>query len=1030
MLQGRPGAAAESLFAPYNLSPEESKEIHDYLLPKDKPQNPILKTIIDVSTNPLVIIGALLAYKFPVGKATSMERVFEGLAGTSKKISEAMSYLAPAHMNLRNIPNLYHLFLDHSRNVAMFTEKHMATLHKLIQDHVALNGKITGEQSDLIAAWNNGMHKAKNSVQRAYNLTEAPILPGLEAKMGEPLVKLANGMKTWYDQVWNDWTPSKMEIAIRELKVKGVHIGRFLDDYFPHMPSGSGLEQTILESYGLQRAREAMMREVAPIAIAGSKKARMNRAIPSLESLVNYERMGIMRPGFMQELHNKMITDANTLADAIWYDVSHLDEKATEMLRKKNLTAEEGNVRKHALLSKQLQRHLKAIQQNLEGKLGLELGNEAAHKFAGDLIYLKMNHPERLQEKVLQLAGQLATPQTYSMNAIDVASRYLHSTAQTWSWWDGGATKKVIEGKVMPSIAQAYKDIMTLHGPGMSPWQRHYIQEELVPAIRGFKSWREFQLSAMFNEKKRQVFEFLQTSKVAQKVLPEQVRNYLLDATAASRGSLSLSSTNSALNKYFYLTALGANPGPISMNALQPILTLLPMKGVGPEGFARGVNEYSKRIGEFWKVATSKGGTFEKAYNTAFSDFVEATGRTYGSVANMMRSGLVEEPSGVMPRVVRKGIDKIEEVMLGPFGASEMNNWLVSFYSAKTKYLHDEGVPMFRSLKTLAEKRGTPLRVLQIAAKSHQFGEDITRSTQFGGGPLGTPRALLGVPGPLKQFAHFPMNEAAYLSGSLGFGENPGVRDWGTIGRALGISAGVAVAAKDMLGMDLSRGLITGALPAPSYEGSPFYPWPIVPPAVGLAGNAVMSVAQGSLDPLRKSWGIMVPGGVVARRLMQNVSPSRADYKNRTPDGRIPVYNKDGALVGTYSPWELTMKAMGLNPASVTAEQQATQYIVSQRDKIRGYRKKYLDAFMKNDVRQSEIINAEFQKAYPGFGPIQVTKADLKALDTRRQVSRINRVMQGVPAQYRPMFQQMVNESSFRDISQNIQAGASPEVFQ
>jgi len=47
-------------------------------------------------------------------------------------------------------------------------------------------------------------------------------------------------------------------------------------------------------------------------------------------------------------------------------------------------------------------------------------------------------------------------------------------------------------------------------------------------------------------------------------------------------------------------------------------------------------------------------------------------------------------------------------------------------------------------------------------------------------------------------------------------------------------------------GVDLSSGLATGALPLPQMEGSPFYPFPIVPPAVSVLGSAVMSIDQGA----------------------------------------------------------------------------------------------------------------------------------------------------------------------------------------
>jgi hypothetical protein len=214
---------------------------------------------------------------------------------------------------------------------------------------------------------------------------------------------------------------------------------------------------------------------------------------------------------------------------------------------------------------------------------------------------------------------------------------------------------------------------------------------------------------------------------------------------------------------------------------------------------------------------------------------------------------------------------------------------------------------------------------------------------------------------------------------------------------------------------------MVGALPLPSFEKAPFYPFPFVSPAAGVIGGVGKALLTGDASQLGSTAAMLVPGGIPLRRAYRNLSPRFADYENKTPDGRIPLYNDEGALLESVTPMQLTLRSLGIQSSDVAAEQGAAKWLLSQRDRIREYRRNYLQALMENDARKADSVNAEFQKVYPELGPIQVKKTDIKAMENRREISRLHRVARGIPTAYRPIFENIIGEASLGQMTQDIE---------
>ena len=290
----------------------------------------------------------------------------------------------------------------------------------------------------------------------------------------------------------------------------------------------------------------------------------------------------------------------------------------------------------------------------------------------------------------------------------------------------------------------------------------------------------------------------------------------------------------------------------------------------------------------------------------------------------------------------------------------------------------------------------------------------LVEFTQFPAGVGQTPLMMSNVPGVLRQFTHFPLRYASYLGGStmLKWGEGPFAakgdgRNWGPIGRALAASTAVYSAGKNLADTDLSQGLLWGALPLPMSPDMPFYPIPVVPPIVSLGGSAISAMNQQSWEPMRNSWPLLVPGGVALNRA-RRVFPPFADYSRKTPDGRVPIMSNSGSLVGYRTPLQLVGKAMGMGTLDTVRERDLMEYLVKQRDVIRSYRKDYLEALANNDQDTAITVQDSFVKSFPEFKRIPFRSQDLRAVKFRRRISRLERLLDTMPKEYRAEYGRVV----------------------
>ena len=1013
LLRGDVDAATRSMLSPQSLTPAEMKTFSGYI--KGDGKNKVLNTIADVVTNPIVLLGVIMAFKYPIGSSDAIFKIGEGLAkgAPGALISKAQG----AFSNLRNIPYAFKTLSKMAIESGNMSTKYGEKFNGVIQEYIAKTGqKLTEADWLKIHAHASGFNEVPKFMMKdgksvmiplrgtrkaAYSVYEVlnkktPVWPGLQGQMSPELVKLSNKIGSIYKDFHGNFTGDKKAWLTlqKEMAAKGyggISLGDFMQHYQPIYAKFSPLEGVAAQSLmGAGEYHGAIGRAGANI--AGALRPAMGVTIGDISQLRKMEKLGM--PPVADKLIDAFKKDSTRMA-------SFLGETWNRVRGITNPT-----VRANEFATQVMERAVKN-KMNTRLRLGRgAAGTEALKQVSYQLDAASVD-PKTLGQKIAGLSDVLTSPAQYDMRPIQGMRRYLTQMSSSWAYHMAPVddTLKVAAQAYYPEAQggslNGYKKLlepMMESVRGVKGFQHNYMKDQLLPMLRGLKPHNAYARASIMGQYKDQVGLWLRTHPLGKK-LPPATREHL-EKTFGNFSSLSSESIGAKISEFFYVSTLGLNMAPASKNLLQNLITTAHMPGINKAGFSSGMKQMMQDVGKY--VGHLKGGmSRDAAWTKAFPEYVRETGEAAGMTHAMKIGDVAKE--GLAGKIAGGGLwEKGKDIMLTPFATSEAFNRLFGFYVGKHSYL--------------ATNPGA-------IVKAREFGAMVNQMAHFPGGPLGMPRALLGTWGPARQFMHFPLRYAGFLGGStqwMGKGASLGQK-YRTLATGAGLSAGAYTVAKDMFGVDLSQGLMTGALPVPSFENAPFYPWPLVPPVAAVAGEAVKSIASGELGGLGRTASLMVPGGVAMRRLYKTLGPKYAKYEARTEDGRVPVFNDSKALIGAFTPWQLFMKSVGLAPTSQQAEYGAAKWLLTQREKVRSYRRDFLEAISDNDIRKSDQINKAFQKAYPEMGPLQVKKSDVTAIHNRREVSRLQRILKGFPKAYQPLFSHMISQSGLAGVTQKLE---------
>ena len=995
LLRGNIDGMTRAMLSPDTLSPNQLKSVTD-ILTKGKKQNPFIKTILDIATNPVVILGLIAGLKYPMGSTQVLLDIRKGLLPKAAAMSKLAGFTHGAMQKLRTIPGAFEALWDTSKGASDFAIHHGGKLNTALTS----GGSLSKAEGVLISMRLDGLDKASHYMVKAlgnepefvsfFGKKGVPIAANLQGKMSPKLISIADKTKNAYKGIWGKLTadPKKWGRIEKSLENKGYKIGGKVEDFHPHSGEFNRYYKTALRGgNGIEYRRylhEDVLKRVGPHEIK-----RELGMFANADELLMAEQAGVIPMGFnakvMQPIMNRWTQQAAATTGKIWDDVSRLGLS----------TAEEQS----EFIARMTSYYTKGAGKNLNfvARLGSpKRARETLGAMASSLQNAKVGGT--VPQELTEIGKVLAIPGQYSLDPWKTAQRYVNSVATDYAYHGLGNSDKMQKIISTPGIFKG------------EPHVESYLLDNLMPHVLGHKSWPQMQRSLSDGIRKDKILSWLKNHPMVEQTLGADKNKVLIDYFSKS-GSLSQEAIGGQVANWFHISTLGLNLSATSANSMQTFITT--MNNVGAKGIYRGLHGFAGEEGLLQKVpkyfnALRKGIKPNDAFKVAFPEFVAEQG-DWSKTASRLLSGDVAA-SG-MPKLFKaKGVwDKVKGAMMTPFSGTEAGNQLLSFYSGRNQHLFENAAKL-----TSAGTRAA------VQANASKAGGSLALLTQFAGGPLGIPTGIMNMNPMWRQYMHFPMRFMSYLHGSLRMGVDPSKLDWGTIGRVMSGSTAMYIAGRNLLGMDLSRGLVAGAMPIPGYEKAPFYPFPFVPPAASILGEAGKALLTGDTRQLGATGAMLVPGGTALRRAYVNLTPRYASYNDRTPDGRIPLYNRDKSLVGTLSPMELTLKAIGLRPQSVSAEVGAAKWLVSQRDRIRGYRRNFTQALFENDAREAEKINREFQKVYPELGPLKIKKTDIKALENRREIARLQRIEKGISKAYRPLFSQVIGEASLGQMTTGV----------
>jgi hypothetical protein len=1001
LLRGDIDGVTRAMLSPSTMTPSQIKTVKDVFLPGKK-HNPVMQTILDISTNPLVIMGLVLGMKFPLGTTAPLLTLRKGLIPKGKAMNQMFSGLHDAMMNLRTIPGMW----EKLNGVVQETQK-FVTRHGDKANNIFLKaGKMTKAEGVLVSARLDGLHKSNHYMVKAlqnepewqafFGAKDVAIAPNIQNKMRKETIGLSDRLRGWFDNIRKETTKSpearrRIEDALEK---QGLEIGGDVDNYLPRRGQFNRYRQQAMRGATGTQYRKYLHEEVGKN-VAKSEIKRSGGLFANLDELRLMEESGAIRPGFVDKVVEPILKRQSNQAaldmQKIWSNVSKmkLDDTQERLAfiaqAKKHFAGKKGTALSH-----------------LGGKRSID---ETLDAMAGSLQDARFRGPEKIAKELAQIGDVLGRPGQYSLNPWEATSGYLSSVANSHAWHGTGLGEGIMKITRQPGIFRE------------APYLESYLMDNIIPHVRGMKSYTQMQRSLNFTVQKEKMYNWVKKSPFVESALGKKTKNWLTDYLGRGPKSLSAETLSAQISHSFYLSTLGANLAPASKNLMQNILTTMNVPGIGPQGIWRGLKGAAGQEGALVKIQRyvkdmASGTASKDAFRKAFPEYVKDMGDGANIVEAMLAGDVGKEG---MSKLLGAGgaWEKTKKALLFPFSTSEAFNRIVGYYSGRNSHLFHNA----------AKLKGASAEVRNaLLAEAGEVGQTLTMASHFSGGPLGIPKAIMNLPSFARQYMHFPLRNLGFLQGSLRMGADANKMDWGTIGRALTGSTATYLAAKNLAGVDLSSGLLTGSLPVPTYENAPFHPFPLVPPAFSVAGAGIKALVSGDSKGLGATASMLVPGGVGVRRAYKSLSPRYADYKNRTQDGRVPIYNQDKALIGTLTPAELTLRAMGIKTSNIASEQGAAQWLMKNRDRIREYRRNYLEALSGNDMRAADQVQAEFKKVYPELGPLQVKKSDIRAVENRRQVSRVHRVARGLPSAYKPIFEQIIGEATMNEMVQNVDA--------
>ena len=481
-----------------------------------------------------------------------------------------------------------------------------------------------------------------------------------------------------------------------------------------------------------------------------------------------------------------------------------------------------------------------------------------------------------------------------------------------------------------------------------------------------------------------------------------------------------------AATKVLYASHLGLNMGSALINTMQPL------QAVHVLGFKETAKAYGQSFEMMWNYIKGRAelgprATMEQLQALKNKHFTRDVGGKLvklTDVADISSTwGMVEQAGfGVNPMLGKPKFSMLEMMMKMFQGAETLNRTVTA--NAVLNSFQNTG--RFSGLD--AERAVMDARV-------------AVQHFQFGSSPLNRPFLFytgIGRNPAMRQFAQYGLRSFANLfttpvmiSPERKVGPFT-IKDKGALSRAAinltdlsrmaAVSAVVYEVGKNMLGVDMSRGLafggvtdIVGGQNALNRKDFPMY----VPPVLDVGWGVARYLGTGDSEILQDWAPRAIPGGVAISRAL-GVAPQEetiqalglqktfADWR-QAESGMVPVYNSDGRFMGQYPTSDLVLRALGADMGRFNNPQEVEQFLMKNRDAIRDHRRRYIAAVLGNNMSAAKAVKNEFESRFNM--PLTVTQDQFKQAQKLRDRSIVSRTLDTMDRTVRDQYREAVAQS-------------------
>jgi len=970
-------AAWRSVFQPQQLTEREKHTLLKKWGLDEGPYAPIFRTL----TNPVLIASLALSHILPIPAGENIFKLSKRVEGLAAKIPvlrklASMQGLFQGIKRTGSATDFVDEFGAIIKDVNDFRSKYGTEYAKVLDEFRTATGKLpTKREQQMVASWLDGLHKPLRGWQGKEGRVRlgsgettkvvdgvGVLMPHLEEKMGGSLLRLAKGFRQVLDNQWRDvFSDVKGRKRILEA-IRRQRSAGFADDITDAMEEFLRNPKKVPDYFPRRiiQSEEDFRKLIDMLTHSANAKKYASSAVRKIGRWASpevYKRRFGMVPNSaeLDELGDLVDPDARGRLKAII----------------------KGRLLHQARIDG-MRRSTRAMMENLSL-------DEIEQR------YSTMFQPAEAEKVASMLADY--RPAEYSLKLMPVISQYNHTLAGTFAWTVRGGGEKTVQ----------MLDELKLRGrtDAVARYQADILENTYIPTAMGRGTFRNSLRAQMWSQATQQLAVKIETSPGIRKVLGDTVTDQLIVGMKSSRGAFSLLNLERKAAGYFYLSTLGLNPGSALKNLLQLVLTTGPT--IGYRTTAAGLGEAMRKSHKYFALRLGpRALSHEGALREAYPEFAKAGLVSSPITEEAVQNTLVNAYEiAALPSAGVKLSDKIQRAMMSIFTASETTVRLGTFEAGM---LH-------------AKRAQMPIDA------AIEFSRRLVEKTQFLTGPQNTPFFLVDRSPLVRQLAQFPLRMLEFSTTtalSLGSGAidprtgkemnllgfNPGTFARMVAGSVIALELGEA------MHWNTGDALIGGALPTFQPSGKVLAPLPIVPPFFQIVGAGAMGLGSGDYTELMRSTPLLIPGGVSLFRFMGLMPPgvpgsdlgraaartferTYADYSQPAPDGRVAVFSGKGTLRGYYRPWELIRFGLGVKGGDLEKEQLLLKTLVTNRDAIREGRQAYMDARFRNNAKEANQVAQDFKQRF-GFN-IPITEKDMKAMQLRRQMTRLEQVVRTTP---------------------------------